>query len=209
MSTRQRPPIARRLAFAPLAALSFALAGAALAESPMPAGYPGRGRIGIEVQPMTAELREFFAAPAGQGVLVVRVEEGRPAEAAELRVGDVVIAAAGEPLVRPHDLVAIVARAPAGAPIELTVVRKKRTRTIEVLPDGEPASAAALEAWHDRIGEPLPAAPAEPTAPEAAPLPAVPAAPIQPIAQPEPGAAVPLAPTAPAPQADPAPAPSR
>ncbi|MEB2344792.1 MAG: PDZ domain-containing protein [Deltaproteobacteria bacterium] len=146
---------ARRLASAPLAALCCAwLAGPALAEGPMPEGYPGRGRIGIEVQPMTAELREFFEAPATQGVLIVRVEPGRPAELAKIRVGDVVIAAAGEPLVRPRDLVAIVARAPAGAPLELMIVRKKRTRTLSVVPDGEPATAAALEAWHERAEEP-------------------------------------------------------
>jgi len=120
---------------------------------------------------------------------------------AKLRVGDVVIAAAGEPLVRPHDLVAIVARAPAGAPLELTVVRKKRTRTIEVLPDGAPASAAALEAWHERVGAPLP--PAAPDSP-----PAAADDPIEPVVQPIPGTAAPLAPAAPAPQPAPEAAPA-
>jgi len=144
------------LALAPLAAL-FAVAAAA--QGPMPSGYPGRGRIGIEVQPMTAELREFFHAPPTEGVLIVRVEAGRPAQAAKLAVGDVVIAAAGEPLVRPQDLVAIVARAPGGEPLELTVVRTGQTHTIAVLPDGEPASREALQDWHERVGQPGPALP--------------------------------------------------
>lgn len=192
------PPAARPLALAPLAAF---LALAAAAESPMPAGYPGRGRVGIEVQPMTAELREFFSAPTTQGILVVRVEEGRPAQAARLRVGDVVIAAADEPIVRPQDLVAIVARAPAGVPLELTVVRKGRTRTIEVLPDGEPASPEALEVWHERMGgppqrfQPGPLEPPAASTGEAGPTvvepPAAPPAPIQPVARPETGAAPP------------------
>jgi predicted metalloprotease with PDZ domain len=159
----------------------------------MPEGYPGRGRIGIEVQAMTAELREFFDAPAAQGVLIVRVEKGRPAELARILVGDVVIAAAGEPLVRPQDLVAIVARASAGAPLALTIVRQKRTRTIQVIPDGEPASAAALEAWYERVGEEP-----EPVAPVPTDVP------IQPVIQPD---AAPVAPDPDTPSA-PAPAPA-
>ena len=155
-------------------ALTAALAGEARAGTPMPEGYPGRGRIGIEVQPMTAELREFFAAPAAYGVLVVRVEPGRPAAEADVQVGDVVVEAAGEPLVRPHDLVAIVARAPAGQPLVLTIVRARQTRQVEVVPEGEPASAAALEAWHEKIGARL-----------RAPAPAPPTAPLEPVARPE------------------------
>lgn len=191
--------------------LAAALAGPVRAESPMPAGYPGRGRIGMEVQPMTAELREYFRAPAEAGLLVVRLEAGRPAAAGELRVGDVVIAAAGEPLVRPQDLVAIVARAPAGEPLALTVVRKGRTRTLSVLPEGEPATAAALDAWHERIGS-LPPAATPPSAPGATEPPLVEPtpdgavspplvdAPLQPVVQPVPGfapldTAPPLVPT--------------
>ncbi|HEY8493726.1 MAG TPA: PDZ domain-containing protein [Myxococcota bacterium] len=164
----------RRAAVALGLALAAALAGEARAGTPMPEGYPGRGRIGIEVQPMTAELREFFAAPAAYGVLVVRVEPGRPAAEADVQVGDVVVEAAGEPLVRPHDLVAIVARAPAGQPLVLTIVRARQTRQVEVVPEGEPASAAALEAWHEKIGARL-----------RAPAPAPPTAPLEPVARPE------------------------
>ena len=58
-------------------------------------------RIGVEVQPMTPELRGYFKAPADRGVLVVTVEEAAPAAAAGLRVGDVIIPAAGEPVSRP------------------------------------------------------------------------------------------------------------
>lgn len=183
----------------------LALLGAApaAAESPLPAGYPGRGRIGIEVQPMTAELREFFGAPPAKGVLIVRVEEGRPAEAARLRVGDVVVEASGEPVVMPQDLIAIVARAASGEPIVLTVVRKKRTRTIEVAPDGAPASQRALEDWHDRVGRPEPApAPADADAVVPVTVPGeVPTqhAPLQPPAPPAGAAApAPVAPEAPA-----------
>ncbi len=162
----------------PRAALHFAVlalaalvATSAAAEGQAPAGYPGRGRIGIEVQPMTAELREFFSAPAEYGLLIVRVESGRPAQQADLRVGDVVIAAAGEPLARPHDLVAIVARAATATPLELTIVRAGEQRQVAVTPDGEPATAAALDAWHGGLADypPVTDAAATPIQPASAP----------------------------------------
>ncbi len=134
-------------------ALAAFVAIPAAAEEQAPAGYPGRGRIGIEVQSMTAELREFFSAPAEHGLLIVRVESGRPAQQADLRVGDVVIGAAGEPLARPHDLVAIVARAATATPLELTIVREGKRQQIPVIPDGEPATAAALDAWHRGLAD--------------------------------------------------------
>ena len=42
---------------------------------------PHRGRIGVRVQPMTPELREFFEVPSDLGVLVAEVETDHPAAA--------------------------------------------------------------------------------------------------------------------------------
>jgi S1-C subfamily serine protease len=130
-------------------AIAILWATGAAAHGPAPVGYPSRGRIGIEVQSMTAELREFFSAPAEYGLLIARVEEGRPAQKAGLRVGDVILAAGDEPLARPHDLVAVVARAAAATPLALRIVRNGKQQQIVVTPDGEPATAAALDEWRD------------------------------------------------------------
>ena len=56
----------------------------------------GRGFIGVQVTPMTPELRAHFGAPEDVGVLVSRVEEGGPAEAAGIQVGDILSAVDGE-----------------------------------------------------------------------------------------------------------------
>ncbi len=56
----------------------------------------GRGFIGVQVTPMTPELRAHFGAPDDVGVLVSRVEEGGPAEAAGIQVGDILSAVDGE-----------------------------------------------------------------------------------------------------------------
>jgi hypothetical protein len=47
------------------------------------------GYLGVETTALTPELRRHFGAPEDTGVLIGRVEEGSPAAAAGLRVGDV------------------------------------------------------------------------------------------------------------------------
>jgi len=87
---------------------------------------------------MTDALREFFDAPADRGVLVVRVIAGRAAAQAGIQVGDVLTTVGGEPLGEPLDLIAAVARVPAGAKLALEVVRQRKTETITVMPEGDP-----------------------------------------------------------------------
>jgi C-terminal processing protease CtpA/Prc len=91
-------------------------------------------RIGVEVQPMTPELRGYFKAPADRGVLVVTVEEGAPAAAAGLRVGDVIISAAGEPVSRPRDLRHAVGTSEPGKELSVEIVRDGEAMTRVVTP---------------------------------------------------------------------------
>ena len=56
----------------------------------------GRGYLGLQLTRLTPELRAHFGAPEDAGVMVSRVEEGAPAEAAGIRVGDIVTAIDGE-----------------------------------------------------------------------------------------------------------------
>ena len=135
------------LGFALLAALAApAAAGPETGTWPMPPF--ARGRIGLQVQPMTPELREHLKAPKDAGVLVVRVEAGKPAAAAGVRVGDVVTRAGGEAIDSPHDLIAGVASVPEGGKLALELVRAGRTLTVEVAPEGLPSSGhPVFERW--------------------------------------------------------------
>lgn len=55
-----------------------------------------RGYLGVQLVELTPELRQHYGATAENGVLVGKVEPGSPAEAAGLRVGDVIVALDGE-----------------------------------------------------------------------------------------------------------------
>ena len=75
-----------------LALMGGFAAGSASAQPGDPSVPPWlRGRIGVYVQPLTEELREHFGAPPDRGVLVARVEPGRPGQRGGLLVGDVLL----------------------------------------------------------------------------------------------------------------------
>ena len=138
-----------RIALASLVLLGGLAAAAHAGPEDRPLPPPeGRGRIGIQVQPMTPELREHMKAPKDAGVLVVRVEEGMPAAEAGVQVGDVLTSAGGDAVDSPHDLIARVAAVPEGEKLALEGVRDGRAVKLEVAPAGAPMSGQeAFERW--------------------------------------------------------------
>ncbi len=50
----------------------------------------GHGFLGVELTPLTPELREHFGVPKEVGVMIGGIEEDSPAAAAGLRVGDII-----------------------------------------------------------------------------------------------------------------------
>jgi serine protease Do len=81
------------------------------------------GWIGVDSINLPESLREHFGAPPGAGVMLSEVAEGSPAEAAGLRIGDVVYEIGGEPVVSRRTFREQVARAGVGNEQELTVAR--------------------------------------------------------------------------------------
>jgi predicted metalloprotease with PDZ domain len=108
---------------------------------------PGHTRLGVQLQEMTPELREFLHAPKEHGVLVVRVNEGSSAEKAGLRVGDVIVAIGGEPVDGTFDVVHAVMTAETDAKLALEIVRDGKTRKVEAIASGEPPMAGAPMRW--------------------------------------------------------------
>jgi membrane-associated protease RseP (regulator of RpoE activity) len=116
---------------------------------------PQRGRLGIQIQPMTPELREYFKAPSDRGLLVTHIDANSPAARAGLRVGDVIVTARGEPMRRPFDLVRVVGRVSAGGSLELRIIRDGHERTLTVQPGGEPMPWVDPEYWSEWFGRSL------------------------------------------------------
>jgi C-terminal processing protease CtpA/Prc len=86
----------------------------------------GRARLGIGVIEMTPELRRFFGAPRDVGLLVSQVEADSPAKAGGIKVGDVVIAVAGDEVDDAADVHAALAERDDGEKVDVVVMRNKK-----------------------------------------------------------------------------------
>jgi membrane-associated protease RseP (regulator of RpoE activity) len=122
-----------------LAVLSFAgLAAAGQARASEPGKrvfswkFIGRGYLGVEVMPLTKELRAHFGAPEDAGVLVARVREDSPAAAAGIQVGDVLTAVDGKPLSGPPSLAHAVREKKTGESVQVDFLRDESALTATV-----------------------------------------------------------------------------
>ncbi len=86
-------------------------------------------RAGVQVQNMTAQLREYFGVTGNDGVLVTYVEKDSAVDKAGLKAGDVVTAIDNHNLRNPYDFSAEMR---ANARLTLHVVRDKKEMNIVV-----------------------------------------------------------------------------
>ena len=87
--------------------------------------------LGVGTMPMSPELRAHFGAPKERGVLVDRVEPGSAAEAAGVKVGDVLTALEDEPVADGVELLRAVRRHEPGAKVRVALVRDRKPLTVE------------------------------------------------------------------------------
>lgn len=91
-----------------------------------------RGRIGIQVQELTAGLAGSFGLKDVRGALVGMVEKDGPAYRAGLRPGDVVLAFDHKPVQSSADMARLIAGARPGSRVPLQFWRERTVATIEV-----------------------------------------------------------------------------
>jgi len=104
--------------------------------------------LGVQLVPLTARLaREhnrnpnaMVQLPEREGALVQKVMNGSPAEAAGLRRGDLVVAAADRTISDPASLLAMVEAADLHRPLALTILRGARQLRVSVTPEALPGN---------------------------------------------------------------------
>jgi serine protease Do len=109
-------------------------------------GKVQRGRIGVGIQEMNAQLAQSFGLERPQGALVSQVEPGGPAEKAGLKPGDVILSYNGKALQGSNDLPPLVASTKPGSKATLEVLRNgKRDQIAVTLGELKPESAAQAQ----------------------------------------------------------------
>jgi S1-C subfamily serine protease len=77
-------------------------------------------------------LRRAVGLPDADGLLIREVSENSPADRAGLTRGDLIVAAAGQPIRTADDLFGALRAAAPGGTVELTILRGTDERTVQV-----------------------------------------------------------------------------
>jgi C-terminal processing protease CtpA/Prc len=83
-------------------------------------------RLGVMVMSLTPELRTYFGASAGQGVLVAKVEPNSAAAKAGIKVGDVIVEVKGVRVDDASDVISALADTKQGDKAHVEVIRDKK-----------------------------------------------------------------------------------
>ncbi len=91
-----------------------------------------RGWIGIQVQGLTPELAESFKRTNTEGALIVGVLKGGPADRAEIKPGDILVAVKNKKVINTSVMLDLIAALSPGQTATITVMRNQAEKLIEV-----------------------------------------------------------------------------
>ncbi len=111
-------------------------------------GKVTRGRLGVRLQDVTADLAQSFGLDRPKGALVAEVEKGSPAERAGLQSGDIILRFNDRTVESSKDLPGMVGTTPPGKTVTMEVWRKHNTKRVEVKIGelvGDPVASSEVE----------------------------------------------------------------
>jgi len=110
-------------------------------------GRVTRGRIGVQIGPVSRDLAESLGLGKQQGALVTGVETGSPADKAGVEAGDIITRFDGKPIEKLADLPRMVGNTKPGTKSAITVFRRGRAKDLNVvIGEVEPDTPAAKTA---------------------------------------------------------------
>jgi serine protease Do len=123
-------------------------------------GKVTRGYLGMSITDVTDETREAFNLPEARGALVQVVEEGKPAEKAGIRHGDVVVEVNGKAIRNNRELIDTISYLPIGSDVKITLIRDGKRMTVtaqtaqrpDESEDTDSTEPAVIEPVRDKLG---------------------------------------------------------
>ena len=112
-------------------------------------GRTRRGWLGVRIQTVTDDIAESLGLDSAHGALVADVTPDSPAEAAGIETGDVILEFNNRAIPEMRELPRVVAATDIGGAVNVVVMRKGRTLTLQVeigeLEEAEPMLAALTQ----------------------------------------------------------------
>lgn len=112
----------------------------------MKSGTVERGWLGVEIQPVTADIAESLGLKSQTGALVANAQDDGPARKVGIAAGDVITQVDGKDVASPRDLARMIGAYTPGKSVDVTVLRngKTETKTIKLgeLPNSDKQASA-------------------------------------------------------------------
>ena len=105
-----------------------------------------RAWLGVQIQPVTAEIADSLGMKGHDGALVVEPQEGSPAAKAGILAGDVITAVNGTAVKDANDLAKMIGAMDPGGSVKLTVWRNGEEKNFS-LALGGPSNSREARAW--------------------------------------------------------------
>jgi serine protease Do len=116
-------------------------------------GKVERGWLGVQIQPMTAELAESLGLKASAGALIAEPQADSPAAKAGMLAGDVVTAVNGQAVKDARELARAIGAMAPGASVKLTLWRKGEETSMSVTLAEMPKTTEARAAMPESDGK--------------------------------------------------------
>jgi serine protease Do len=112
-------------------------------------GHVSRGWIGVQIQPVTADIADSLGMKNAEGALVAEPQPDSPAAKAGIKAGDVITSVDGAAVKDAHALARKVSAMPPGTSVNLGILRNGRQDSVKLtlgaLPEQRQAQAPAGE----------------------------------------------------------------
>ena len=95
-------------------------------------GEVTRGWIGVQIQPVNADIAESLGLKNAEGALVAEPQSDGPAAKAGIQSGDVITAVNGQPVKDARDLAKRIGGLAPGANVKLTIISKGAEKTVSM-----------------------------------------------------------------------------
>jgi serine protease Do len=102
----------------------------------------GTGWLGITIQDLSPQMAMRLGIPSEEGVLVSGVQFGSPAEKGGLKQGDVIVSLNAKKIPNSEALRKEITKTAPGTSIELSIIRNRAPKRIEIAVGTPPREAA-------------------------------------------------------------------